>query len=247
MNITQKLGTLAVVAIAGSAHAGLETTTIVSDFDDGTFQGWQGPQGIGGATFIDETGGVDGSGAMRTEFNNFGIQFENDTDQFVQDLTQFESVTLSVDVKVDRVGSFLPVTRPWIVEFRDFDNVEGDHPWSSVFFSFEGGISEQNNSEFTTFSVTIDNPSSEVLPEGWRGFGSEAPNGASALPESLTFADILSGFDEIAFSTLEPDYFFTFDDFYVNLDNITLTTTVPAPGSSALLAAGGVFALRRRR
>jgi len=247
MNITRKLGALAVVAIAGGAHAGLETTTTVSDFDDGTFQGWQGPQGIGGATFIDETGGVDGSGAMRTEFNNFGIQFRNDTDQFVQDLTQFESVTLSVDVKVDRLGTFLPANRPWIVELRDFDTAEGNTPWSSVFFSFEGGISEANNSEFTTFSVTIDNPSSGVLPEGWGGFGAEAPDGSDVLPDGVTFADVLSGVDQFAFSTLEPGFFFPSEQFDVTLDNITISTVVPAPGSSALLAAGGVFALRRRR
>ncbi|MEM7227751.1 MAG: PEP-CTERM sorting domain-containing protein [Planctomycetota bacterium] len=226
--------------------AGTTTTTI--DFESGT-GGWEGPQGIGGTTFVDATGGVGGSAGLRTQFNNFGITFDNSTNNaFIGDYTQYDEVTLSIDVKVDQIGTFLPVARPWVVELRDYDSAQGGFPWTSVYLVL-GAISQANNSDFVTYSTTITDPSSATLPAGWGGFGDEDPNTFEPiLPAGVTFADVLSGVDEIAFTTIQPGFFFSFDDYDVTLDNISITTSaVPAPGALALLTTAAVGTRRRRR
>ncbi len=235
----------AVAATACAAHAG--TTTTVVDFESGQ-GGWEGPQGVGGTTFIDPTGGVGGSAGYRTQFNNFGISFANSTNSaFVDDLTQYQEVTFSVDLKVDQIGTFLPVSRPFMLEFRDFDSAQGGYPWTSVYYLFDW-VSAADYSDFTTLSVTIDSTSSLDLPTGWGGYGAEDPvTFEPTLPDGVTFADILAGYDEVVLSTLLPGYFFTFDDYDLTLDNITISTVVPAPGAAGLLLAGGLVAARRRR
>ena len=62
----------------------------------------------------------------------------------------------------------------------------------------------------------------------------------------MTFADVLANVDEIAFTTLQPGFFFTFDDYDVTLDNISITAT-PTPGALALLGLSGIAGTRRRR
>jgi hypothetical protein len=57
---------------------------------------------------------------------------------------------------------------------------------------------------------------------------------------------VLGGVDEIAFSTLLPDFFFTNDDYDMTLDNITIST-VPAPSALALIGLSGLVGTRRRR
>ena len=63
----------------------------------------------------------------------------------------------------------------------------------------------------------------------------------------MTFADVLSNVDEISFNTILPDFFFTFDDYDMTLDNISITRVVPAPAALALLGMGGLVGTRRRR
>lgn len=240
-----KIGMIAIAAMALAAQAGVNTTVVT--FDNGT-EGWEGPQGIGGSTFIDATHGVGGGAGYRTQFNNFGIEFGNSTNPaFVDDLTQYQQVTISVDLKVDQIGSFLPVSRPFMLELRDYDATQGGLPWSSAFFVFDY-VSQDTYSDFVTLSVTIDNTMSAALPAGWGGFGAEDPmTFAPILPAGVTFADILSGYDEMVFSTLEPGFFFSFDDYDMTLDNITISKVIPAPGSAALMLGTGLFASRRRR
>lgn len=244
MHLSRALVTIATLAVAGGAHAGMATTTVV-DFESGT-EGWVGPSGSGGSTFIDEDGGVGGSAGLRTQFINFGITFFSNTNpDFLGDYTRFDSITLGVDVQANQVGSINPVSRPWVLELRDFDTAQGNFPFSSVFINI-GTISESINEDFVNYSVTINNPNSDVLPPGWGGTGAFAPNGAPALPENVTFADVLSGVDEIVFTTLEPGFFFTEDEYDVTIDNITIST-IPSPGTAVLLSTGGILAARRRR
>ncbi|USN99782.1 MAG: PEP-CTERM sorting domain-containing protein [Phycisphaeraceae bacterium] len=233
----------AVACTAMIANAG---TTVV-DFENGT-EGWEGPQGFGGVSYVDPTGGVGGGAGYRTQFHDFGIAFTNSTNAaFVGDFSPYQGVTFSVDLKVDQIGTFFPVPRPFMLELRDFDTAQGGYPWSSVFYLFDW-VSQDTYADFTTLSVTIDNTTSPVLPSGWGGYGSYDPNTfETMLPDGVTFADILSGVDEIAFSTLLPDYFFTDDDYDMTIDNVTVTTVVPAPAAPALLAFGGLLASRRRR
>ena len=195
----------------------------VVDFESGV-DGWSGPSGPGGATNIDPTGGNGGGAGLRTVFNDFGITFRTNTNAaFLGDLSQHASVTISVDTRVDDISFFgTPAPRPWLVELRDYDAAVGGFPWSSVWYLFDN-ISAANNSNYTTYSVTIADPMSTTLPAGWEGYGAEDPmTFEPILPAGVTFADILSGVDEVVFTTLQPGFFFGFTDFDVTLDNITI-------------------------
>ena len=234
----------AALALVAGAPVAMAGTTVVT-FDNGA-EGWVGPGGPGGATVIDAAGGNPGAN-MHTVFNDFGITFSNTTNPaFVQDLTQYASVTISIDLKANLTEFFFqPVTRPWVLELRDFDQPGPDNPfYSSVFFKF----SDVGMSGWTTWSVTIDNPQSAGLPAGWGGSGDVDGNFEPILPAGVTFESILAGYDEIAFTTLQPGFFFGFTDFDWQIDNISITTVpIPAPGALALLGVSGVMLRRRRR
>jgi hypothetical protein len=228
--------------IAGATQASTTTTT----FSSGT-EGWAGPSGPGGSTAIQLFGGNDGQ-YLQTNFTDFGITFSNSTNQaFIGDYTTAESITLSIDLLVDDI-SFAgnQTTRPWLVELRDFDSATNGLPWASVFFYFDE-ISRSNNSDWATYSVTFD-PNSSDLPFGWGGYGDEDPNTFEPiLPEGVTFSDVLSGIDEIAFTTLQPGFGFLSADHRIGVDNISITRTVPAPSALALIGMSGLVGTRRRR
>ncbi len=203
--------------LAGSAFAG--GTTV--DFETET-QGWVGPQGGGGSTFLDPTGGNGGGGGLHTIFNNFGVTFRTSTNStFLGDYTQHSEVTLSVDLEVNQVDFGFPVSRPWLLELRDFDTAQGGYPYTSVWYLFDN-ISVAGNPGWTTYSVTIDDPSSTTLPAGWEGYGDEDALANPILPDGVTFADVLSGVDEVALHTLQPGFFFGFTDFDLVIDNVSI-------------------------
>ncbi len=213
---------LAALVLTGAASADTLTT-----FDAGA-DGWVGPTGGGGATTVPSTGG-NPTANMRTVFNDFGITFRNSTDpEFVVDYTQDGTVTIRIDVRVQDISFFgSPVSRPWLVELRDLDNPPGGFPWVSVWFKF-ADISASQHGSWTTFSVTIADTSATALPAGWGGYGAEDMFGSPMLPPGRTFTDVLAGVDEVAFTTLEPGFFFGFTDFDVRIDNIGVTFGTPA-------------------
>lgn len=228
----------------GCALAGAQTTT--TTFSNGT-EGWTGPAGIGGATTVPQTGGNDGA-YMRTVFNDFGVTFRNTTNEaFLGDYTAAEEVTISIDIRVEYLNFFgQDVSRPWLVQLIDFDGAQGGYPYNSVWFLFDN-ISQDNNSGWSTYSTTFD-PNATDLPAGWAGYGSEDPNTFEPiLPPGVTFADVLSGVDEIQFTTLQPGFFFGFTDHTIGIDNISITRAVPGPAALALLGMGGLVGTRRRR
>jgi len=218
--LVKPLAITAAFATAFAAHAATTTTT----FESGQ-EGWEGPQGIGGSSQIVPDGNP--GNAYQTVFNNFGITFSNTTNPaFVGDYTQYESITISIDVRVDYLNFFgTDVSRSWLLDLRNQTAAQGsDYPWFSTFFVFDT-ISQAQNSNWTTFSVTFD-PNSESLPTGWGGYGAEDPNTFEPiLPPGQTFASILSDVTEIAFTTFEPGYFYGFSDHTILIDNITITTT----------------------
>ncbi len=223
-------------------------TTTVVDFEDGMTHGWEGPQGFGGATNIDPTYGVGGGAGYRTQFNNFGIDFYNNTNaDFLGDYTQYESITVSVDLRIDQIGfTGLGITRPFALELRSFDLAQNGYPWTSAYLLFDWYGAESFDG-YITLSTTFD-PNSSDLPMGWGGFGAEDPNTFEPmLPDGVTFADVMADVDEISINTILPGYFFTFDDYDVTLDNISITRTVPAPSALALIGLGGIVGTRRRR
>ena len=139
----------------------------------------------------------------------------------------------------------LGITRPFMLELRSYDLGDPGYPWASVYILFDW-LGADSFTGYQTFSATFD-PTATDLPAGWGGNGSYHPDTfAAQLPDGVTFADVLADVDEMAFSTLLPDYFFTFDDYDMTLDNITIST-VPAPASLALIGFAGIAGTRRRR
>jgi hypothetical protein len=216
---------LGLLGVACAAQA--QTTTVT--FDAGA-EGWVGPAGPGGSTGIVTTGGNPGAN-MRTVFNNFGISFVNSSNPaFRGDFTTADSVTISIDVRVENISFFgSPVSRPWVLELRDTTNPPPGYGWKSVWFLF-GPISQAKSGTWRNFSVTFD-PNATALPAGWGGYGAETPNAEPILPPGTNFRDVLAGVDAMAFTTLQPGFVFGFTDFTVRLDNIRVTRTVAAvPG-----------------
>jgi Dockerin type I domain len=218
---------LASLALLACPVAAAQTTTVT--FDAGA-EGWVGPTGPGGSTGILATGG-NPTANMRTVFNNFGITFFNSSNaDFLGDFTTSSSVTASVDLKVENLAFFgSQVSRPWVVEFRDYDNPLPGYGWKSVWYLF-GPISLANSPNWRTVSVTFD-PRATTMPAGWGGYGAETPAGEPILPPGTTFRDVMAGVDIMVFTTLQPGFFFGFTDFTVRLDNISITReSAPVPG-----------------
>lgn len=240
------LAAAASCAMTAGALAGTSTTTVT--FSNGT-EGWVGPQGSGGSTVIEPTGGNPGE-YYHTIFNNFGIEFRTDTNQaFLGDYTQYGEVNLSIDVDVNDISFFGgPAPRDLIVELRDYDNAPTGYPYVSVWYTLTT-MPGATDLDWMTHGVTITDTNATELPAGWGGYGAEDPDTFEpTLPDDRTFASVLAGIDEVAFSTYVPGFFFGFTDFDIGVDNISISTTqVPAPGALALLGAAGLCSRRRRR
>ena len=212
--------TIATIACAAGAD------TVVTTFDAGSDDGWVGPNGddgFGGGTWVVPAGG-NPTWNMRTVFNDFGIPYINTSNKsFLGDYTSADSITISIDVKVENLRFFgTNVSRPWVVQLCDVDGATGGYLWNSVWFKF-AQVSQATHGSWTTFSVTFD-PKSTELPPGWRGTGAEDPvTYEPILPPGVTFRDVLAGVDMIMFTTLEPGMFFGFTDHTISIDNITLT------------------------
>jgi hypothetical protein len=231
---------LTIVILAFSLLGTVTAADTTVTFDGGT-EGWTGPQGPGGSTFIEPAGGNPGAN-LRTIFNDFGITFSTDSNPaFVFDYTTSRSVTLGVDLRVSVISFFgSPVSRPWLVELRDFDGPPPGWPYVSVWYKF-ADVSAAAHGSWTSFSVTIPDTAARELPPGWGGTGAEDPvTFEPELPRDRTFASVLAGVDEIAFTTLEPGFFFGFTDFDVRIDNLTIADPLAVPGeSSSLVLAPG--------
>lgn len=235
------------IALAAAVTASAATTVT---FDDGG-EGWDGPQGIGGATEIDPDFG-NAAPSLHTVFNDFGITFSTATNEaFLGDYTALPAVQLGLDVNTQFLNFFgQDVTREFIVDLRDYDNPSGGYPWTSVWYKL--GTLDAADAGWHTWTVTIADTSATELPPGWGGYGAEDPNTFEPiLPEDRTFTSVLAGVDEIAFTTLVPGFFFGFTDHDVAVDNIFIQP-VPEPSAAALagivlaaLAARGAW--RRRR
>lgn len=243
MKMKQAWMVLAFSLAAGAASAA------TTDFSSGT-QGWGGTQPLdgNGGSGIDTSLG-NGAPAYRTIINNFGITFSNTTNtDFVKDYTASGGVTFGIDVLTQQVSFFgQDVTRDLVLELRDYDNAGNGLPYTSVWYTI--GTLDASVGGWQHYSVTIDDTSALGLPSGWGGYGAELPDGTPYLPADRSFASVLAGVDEIAFTTYKPGYMYGFTDFDVAVDNISVSA-VPEPGTYAMLVAGlGLigFVARRRK
>ncbi len=195
-------------------------------FSEGA-EGWIGTNGSTGATELEETGG-NPAHHLHTVFNDFGIEFDNTNAVQLQGHLSHDAVTIEVDLKVEAIDFFgTPVTRPWLLEIRDYDDPPSGQLWVSVWYLFEWVGAED---DWRTFEVTIKDTASSELPEGWGGTGSAPPpDYEPTLPEDRTFASVLAGADEIAFTTYQPGWGFGFTDFDVRFDNVRITACSGPP------------------
>jgi PEP-CTERM motif len=248
--LKQFLSAVALVGLAALAASALPAQAMqpaTVTFADGT-EGWAGPSGAGGRSWLAPFQGQQRP-AYRTRFSDFGISFTNSSNSdFVGDYTVLPALEIGLDVKTLALSFFgAPATRDLIVELRDYDNAPDGLPWVSVWARL--GTLDPNQSDWTTLSVTIADTSATALPAGWGGYGAEDPvTYEPTLPAGRSFASVLAGVDEIAFTTFVPGYFYGETAFDVVVDNLFVraVSSVPEPASLLLLAAG-LAALRMRR
>ena len=226
---TRLLGSLALLAALGGTPAVAAEFTVVTTFSSGA-EGWVGPTGIGGATTLEATGGNPDHN-LRTVFSDFGITFSNGpSTPFILDLTGHDAVAIAIDLRVEQIDFFgSPVSRPWLVELRDTTDAEPGYPWTSVWFKFDD-VAAATHGSWTTFTVFVNDPDATELPAGWGGYGAEDELGNPQLPEDRTFASVLAGYDEIAFTTFEPGFLFGETAHTVRIDNVTLRSAIFGDG-----------------
>ena len=218
-SVTAASAAIAAALLAGTVATADTTTTIVT-FSQGA-EGWSGT-GMGNSV-IKPSGGNPGAHLHGIFVDFFGITYFNDSPPWVDDFSQYDSVSVSCDVLVESITFFgQEVSRNWVLEFRDLDDPPVGYPWVAV-WTVMGQISAGDT--WDTLSVTIDDPSSAELPPGWGGSGAEDPNTFEPiLPPVRTFADVLANADRIVLTSLQQGVVYGFTNFDIRLDNITLVT-----------------------
>jgi len=233
---------LLLAASCGCALANPKTTTV--DFS-GDNHGWEGLQGMtSGGTVVDNL--ITPTNALHSSLENQILSFATKDANFTGNYGSSKSVTISLDVYSQDVlyGWSGQVTRPLMVELRDFDTPPAGHDYSSVWY-YLGDLDASKPMQH--FSVTIDNTKSKGLPPGWRGYGVFTEDHVPELPSDRTFKNILASVDEMVFSTALPNVVSDFVYFDVALDNIHISA-VPEPSQTMMLGAGlGLLALLARR
>jgi hypothetical protein len=202
---------------------GMRVRTALVTFDRGT-EFWQAdvrPQ-FGGLT-QERTGGFPGAQGHFTANGVFGAVLYNKVDpRFISDLSHLKIVTVSIDLKSNKVTDEFgtPVSRHLVLSLRSHALARDNHPYTSV--EYDLGVI-QTTQNWKTYVVSF-TPGSIELPKGWAGYGYDDPLTAlQSLPAGITFTDVLSQVDEVAFTTFEPGFVYDPGNFDLNVDNIRLT------------------------
>jgi len=247
-SIHQLLATLAVSLATFSASA-IGPGSHVTDFSNGA-EDWQGRLGpsLVGSTWVDADEGFDAP-VLHSIYNDFfrvGLRISTVNPAFVGDYTQFSSVTISLDINalhVENLSDKVEGPKDLYLDLLDYDHPADGYDASIV--SVKVGALDPD-ADWQHLSVTIPVAGSVGLPPGW---SATASNGESTLATGLTFQQLLSGVDQIAFRTTGTPGSPVFA-YEVLLDNISIqATAVPEPASAALMCLGvlGIAASRRRR
>ena len=145
---------------------------------------------------------------------------------FLGDFSTVEMVTFGFDIRVDSVQNFngMEIGRPFGIMLIDRD-LQGPSGASGVFFETPV-LAAAVQDDWTTYSVTIDDPTVDELPSGWIGFGDEDPvTFEPMLPSGASFATVLAGVDEFRLTGAVPGFFFNNAFFDVRIDNVSVDTT----------------------
>lgn len=200
------------------ALAGPSSSTVT--FSKG-YEGWVGPSGTAGASYISSTPGNKYGPALYTVHpETFGLEWINrDNPAFVGNFGSVQSVTIGIDINVNSIRfRGREVERELVVELRDYDNPYNGMPYTAVWYKL-GTIS--NKGTWKHFQVTIPDTRAAAMPAGWGGLGS----GDVSLPPGRTFADVLAGVDEIAFTTFVPGFLYGFTNYDLVVDNLSIVTS----------------------
>ncbi len=220
----RKMATFMAIAVFSFALEASAASSTMVGFDGGD------PSGFSGNALFEATDGNPGGAARHVTdlfFNELrtGAVGEPANPAFLGDFSAFPSVTISVDVRTNMLTDFIgnPIVRSIGVSFKDRD-ITGPSGPSGVFFEL-GLIGESITPGWTTYAVTIDDPTSATLPPGWIGFGDEDPGTFEPiLPAGATFASVLASVDEFQVTGAVPGFFYGFAFWDVQIDNITLMT-----------------------
>jgi len=208
-----------VCTFATIAYAASSTTV---GFDGGSDGGFTGN------AYFEATGGNPG-GVAHHFFDGFftdlrtGAPGESANGDFLGNYTEYETVTFSFDIKTNFLNDFIgnPIARPIGIALKNHD-ITGPSGTAGVFIEM-GVVGVNFTPEWTTLTVTIDDPLSPTLPAGWIGFGDEDPvTYEPILPAGVTFASILANVTEFDISGAVPGWFFGYAYYDVLIDNVTV-------------------------
>lgn len=193
-------------------------------FDNGHHAGWLHGRSVHGVMWVDKHEGHDAPAIHHIQ------QFAQGSMMFQRRASWLEPLKAGLPVRIQfdaeaRLVNYLgsPTRRELVVELRDYDNPPADHPYTSV-WTIVGYLDAVGLPGWRTLGVTIADPNSAALPEGWGGYGAEDSKGRPYLPPGRTFADVVAGADEIAITTFQPGYAYGSDhDFDVLYDNIDVS------------------------
>ena len=249
MKLRYLLAGIAGALLSCSALAITPGSSTLVDFTDGTAD-WYGRVGVpaAGTTTWDTSLG-NSAPSLHTKYNDFlkvGLRYYTDSSTFTGDFTQAQSITLSLDVNPIRMeggANGTAVPKDIYLDLIDYDHPADGYDSSIVSFKL---ATLTEGTGWQTLSVTLNATGSATLPDGWTAVDA---NGAPTMASDLTFAQLLSGVDEIAFRIppTRQGGALTYD---VAVDNLSISSVaaVPEPASALLLAMGVLtIGLRRSR
>lgn len=243
MRISKTMAGTGLSALWTALSAGASTYTTQFSVAQGN-DGWLD---LAGAGVVDPSSGVPDRG-FRIDDQGFGTFLYNESNPaFLGNYGASPSVTISTDIRLDGLTDLAgnPEIREWYVEL--YNSTKG----ATTRVSYNLGIldgGEFGLGFWRTLSVLIEDTTSVTLPRGWTGAGFTDPvTFEPRLPDGVTFADVLSGVDRIAFTTFQPEFGYPVSQYNIVVDNLSITRIPSAGGLWAAVIGLAAWGVRGRR